>query len=172
MFDNCGEKIKNLGIILFILTAFGGFIFAIVLAVEVGNFFVFLGVLLGMLIAAYVEALLLAGLGELIINTQLTAEYSKKMLNLMQANSTGSVAPYNRPTPSAPNAPSVQPTRISAPRQSAKADGWICDCGAHNADYVTSCRCGRSKREVMAARRREAARSEEVQPANTAASNS
>ena len=61
---------------------------------------------------------------------------------------------YNAPhyvTPQQPaQQPSYRPNIGSAPVPQFYSDGsWKCECGNHNASYVSSCGCGKNKRDIF-----------------------
>lgn len=60
-----------------------------------------------------------------------------------------------RPSIEQPASPSYTESRYSQEERERNIldnGGWKCDCGKVNFDYVSTCHCGRNKREVLAKR--------------------
>ena len=152
MFENPGQKVKSFATILFAITIVTGFIAGIVLAIE-ESFWLFFLVFGGSLVIAYLVSLFLYGFGELIESSQNTAIVSKMILDKLDHPAT--VAPAAAPArPAAP----VERSDVSCPappvRQASElpAGKWQCPCGRINEKYVSSCACGRKKRDVLVPR--------------------
>lgn len=150
MFDRPGEKVKSFALILFWITVIGGVITAIVTAIAAGSFWLFLGIALGSLICAYLTGLFLSGFGELIESTQENAATNKLILRKLE--SSGSNLSSSAPAPAPVQQNSVRSMYTPAAASGVPDGRWQCDCGRINENYVSSCACGRNKREVMLAR--------------------
>lgn len=103
----------------------------------------FFSILIGGPLAAFVECLLLYGFGELIEKTTETNAVIKGMVS-SSSESGGkkeAAAPVIRSSQSIDQAYSSSPT----------AAHWKCACGRSNAQYVSTCACGKNKRDAQAA---------------------
>ena len=150
MFEHPGEKVKSFALIFFWITVIGGGIAAIVTAIAAGSFWLFLGIALGSLICAYLSGLFLSGFGELIESSQENAATNKQILRKLESSGPDQHPSAPSPVPAQQRAARSTPTPTAA--SGAPAGKWRCDCGRINENYVSSCTCGRSKREVMLAR--------------------
>ena len=157
MFDRPGEKIKEFALIFFVLMVLGGLISAIALMVNEG-FFLGLGVLLGTALSAYLSGLFLSGFGELIQSSEENEAHNREILAILKNGGASNASPA---APADPAPVAAQPVRAQAPAQTPVsgptagggvrlANGrWRCVCGVENAEYVSSCSCGRNKRDVL-----------------------
>ena len=153
MFDRPGEKIKNFALIFFGLMVLGGLISAITLMAN-ESFFLGLGVLLGTALSAYLSGLFLSGFGELIQSSEENEAHNREILAILKNGGASHASPA---APAAPAPVAAQPAHAQVPVTGPTAGGgvrlengwWRCVCGVENADYVSSCSCGRSKRDVL-----------------------
>ena len=152
MFDNPGEKIKKVAMIFFVLTVIGGLIGGILSAVAAGSFWSFLLVLLSALASGYLGALGLYGFGTLIDSNEEIAENTRDILSALRRGDLSGKTSDKSDLPAA-NEQRTRPLQrpSTAPQYNPNAS-WICECGTVNANYVSTCSCGRNKREVLAAR--------------------
>ena len=123
MFDNCGKKIQGISGVLLVV----GIIATIILAIVFGkdkwgdfDFLRFIAILAGGGITVYIDALLLNGFGVIVESNE------------------------------------SQKTVLEQPKKESEADsekeildegGWKCVCGRVNYHYVSSCACGKNRRE-------------------------
>ena len=155
MFDRPGEKIKNFAVIYFVLMTVGGLIGGIAAMFE--SFLLGLGVLLGTLLFTYLTGLFLSGFGELIQSSEENEVHTREILAILKKGGTSGAGPV--PAAPAPvSAPAAQPASAPAPAAAPAPaggglrlanGGWRCVCGVENASYVSSCSCGRRKRDVI-----------------------
>ena len=138
MFDNIGEKIKIfaktvcwIGIVLSIVSG--------ILLMGASGVVGVLAIIIGSL-ASWIGSFTLYGFGELIEKTAEIAENTKKNnINDQLETLLGLTNGGN--------------TKITESDKNLLSDGgWKCDCGKVQAKYVSSCSCGRSKRDVLASR--------------------
>lgn len=152
MFDRPGEKIKNFALIFFVLMVLGGLISAIALMAN-ESFFLGLGVLLGTALSAYLSSLFLSGFGELIQSSEENEAHNREILAILKNGGASNASPA---APAAPAPAAKEQTPASSPASGAPESGvrlangrWRCVCGTENAEYVSSCSCGRRKRDVI-----------------------
>ena len=141
MFNNPGTKIKNLAKTFFWVEMIG--VIVAILAMGDDLFeepIIAIGILVAGFGVAYISALFLAAFGELVeTNTQIK-ESNEALLNLM-------IAQKQQPAV-VPVAPSAQPAGAQTPFLTYSDGSWQCVCGKKNMHYVSSCSCGRNKRDL------------------------
>ena len=155
MFDRPGEKIKAFAKVFAAILLVGGFIAALVVAIESEDFAFFFLIFLSAALTGVLTGLFFYGFGTLIESTEANERNTREILAILN-NGAG-----QRPQ-AAPAA--AQPVRAQAPAQTPAAPApvptgggavrlangrWRCVCGTENADYVSSCSCGRRKRDVL-----------------------
>ena len=156
MFENAGAKIKKIAIVLFWIAVVASVIFAFVFGwSEYYSHYdykwhkefepaLFFPILIGGPLCSYISTLFLVAFGDLVENTQRIKELNEKIVagtgnadeNLLrteEANKKISLTEDDIP--------------ISYVRQAGSTTGWKCQCGRTNADYVSTCVCGRNKRD-------------------------
>lgn len=172
MFIDPGKKIKTVATVYFYLVLIGGFITGLVIGIEEDFAFFFL-IFGGSLIVGYLSSLLLYGFGELIessLDTSIATQMILDRLDHHEKDGPVSVPPrpaapaaWNAVSPAAPAVRSAASPAAPAPAPAARgasASGmpngkWQCLCGRINEKYVSSCACGRNKREVFSLARTE-----------------
>ena len=122
MFDNCGKKIQGISVFALVV----GIIATIILAIGFGksgrhfDFLRFIAILAGGGFAVYVDAMFLYGFGLIVENNE------------------------------------AQKAELDTPKMESEADeekrildegGWKCVCGRVNYHSVSSCACGKNRRE-------------------------
>ena len=139
------EKIYRGAVIACVIFALIEFIAAFIVSINIGSFLAFLGIGIGIIIeivcfmaAAYLIVIILYAKGEKVHLLQTIAESTKKEVE--------------KPSePVLPVTKSPYATRTAAqkkPNVSSNSANWVCVCGRENAQYVSTCYCGVSKREV------------------------
>lgn len=132
MFDNVGEKIKGMARFVFIAGIVASAIGAIVLWANNNSYTptVLSGilVLVSGTISSWITAILVYGFGELIESTQ----DIRRTLKGTEKDSAMSLL-----------------TEEARERKTLKDGGWKCTCGRTNESYVSTCACGKNKREVL-----------------------
>lgn len=156
MFEDAGSKIKKIAIVLFWIAVVASVILAFVFGwsehyssysyraykeFEPALFFSFL---IGGPLCSYISTLFLVAFGDLVENTQRIKELNEKI-----ATEKGSAAENPLRTKEANGKITLaeDDIPISYVRQAGNTTGWKCQCGRTNADYVSTCVCGRSKRD-------------------------
>ena len=146
MFENPGQKVKTFASVLFVISVLLGLIGAILSAVAADSFWSFLLIFGASLLGAYLTSLFLYGSGELIDSTQENLYTNKAILAKLNREN-GETSLKQAPS-SAYRQSSISQNAYGAPAQNGK---WMCSCGRINDDYVSTCTCGRNKRDVKTA---------------------
>ena len=146
MFENPGRKVKTFASFLFIISAVVGLISAILTATQVHSFWTFLLIFGATLLGAYLTSLFLYGFGELIDSTQENL-YTNKAIRAKLKSENSEKSLESAPSP-AYRQSSFSQHSYGASAQNGK---WKCSCGRINDDYVSTCACGRNKRDVKMA---------------------
>lgn len=154
MFENAGAKIKKIAIVFFWIAVVASVILAFVFGwSEYYSFYewhkefepaLFFPILIGGPLCSYISTLFLVAFGDLVENTQRIKELNEKItaekgnaaanpLRMEEANKKVTLTEDDIP--------------ISYVRQAGNTTGWKCQCGRTNADYVSTCVCGRNKRD-------------------------
>ena len=145
LYENIGRKIKNWAKWIFIVEAIGAIITGFVLLCLDEDFILYglLAMILGPFVA-WVGSWILYAFGELVED-----------VHALRSNS---IAPtyttQDQVTPPASAAPSIikpATSTIIMPRTTVQADEWKCTCGRIHKQYVSTCSCGASKHEAIAA---------------------
>ena len=142
MFNNPGTKIKNLAKTFFWIEMIG--VIAAILAMGDDLFeepIIAIAVLVGGFCVAYISALFLAAFGELVeTNTQIK-ESNEAILNLMNTQKQEPAV--------VPVSPSAKPAGAQTPFLTYSDGSWQCTCGRKNMSYVSTCSCGKNKRDLQ-----------------------
>lgn len=141
MFENAGSKLKTLAVIFFVIGLICCFIsgISIMLAGNGGFLVGFLIIALGAL-SCWISSLVMYALGEYTENTEYIRQDVSSIKRLVEKNTANGTTSQE-----AQSAPSVPNTRKA---DSSKGE-WKCVCGEVHQSYVTSCYCGKSKREAL-----------------------
>lgn len=139
MFNNPGQKIKNLAIASFIINCLAAVIGGIVLICDDYGW-AGVATIAGGIFIAYVTALLLYGFGELIDKT---CDIERHTWAAVKGN------PENQLIKNSLTSASTVQTQSSNIFRTPKANEWKCTCGKIHQPYESSCICGKTKREVL-----------------------
>ena len=130
MFEDIGKKLKDLAKVLFVLGCIASVIGAIALWGQNNEYtptiLPGIGVLVGGLVCAWISSAFVYGFGELIDRA---GSIDRKL------GGTGS-------------AMSIL-TEEARDRKTISEGGWKCACGRINQSYVSTCACGKNKRDVL-----------------------
>ena len=144
MFNNAGGKIKLVAVIITLCGIIASVIFGIVLMVKVSFLSGLLAAVGGSLVV-YLSGLGTYGFGDLVASAHELA-YGKKHTaeaEPVQEKPAMAVKPVSQAANSVPAAKAHSD-------EEPVGDGWKCACGRVNQKYVSTCVCGKNKREVEA----------------------
>lgn len=156
MFENCGEKIKKISIVLFWITLVASIILAFVLGWDevyhsyhysYGGYtekvfrpLYFFTFFIGVPVSSYISTLFLVAFGDLVENSDYIKELNEKITMVKEAKSNdASFTTTNQTISEGIPASDVQ--------QTSEVKGWKCQCGQTNEEFVFTCSCGRNKND-------------------------
>ena len=126
-FENVGPKIKVMGQVCWVICIIAGIISGIALIGLNQPLFGILAIV-SFLISGLIFSLLICGFGELVENSEEIKNYIIKM-----------------------NDSARQPAAKAVKMPQTPIEGeWQCSCGQINKNYISSCQCGKNRRDVLA----------------------
>ena len=138
MFENPGDKLKVVAIVSFCFQIIGAIVTFFVCAFSEQYF---AGILSGvsLFISAWVSTIALLALASACNNAEIAADRATDALILIKK-----LVPVEEQKSNMWN--NSKPKSSSA---TTSANGWKCACGREHASYVTSCICGKNKRDMV-----------------------
>lgn len=141
MFDNIGEKIKELALSIFVIEIIATVISGIVMIASGGDGLIIGGIVVIIvgIAASYLSVILIYAFGELVENSSVIANY------IYEQNDANGRAPVV--TGGADHAPGVFLTEaVGTPGHKIEPEFWRCPrCGKSNHKTTGTCGCGQSK---------------------------
>ena len=155
MYNNIGGKVKALAIVEMIVGTLGSLITAIVLWANDAVLAGFL-VLIGGFLVSWIGSWITYAIGD----TNETVNGIRSMLQTQEATPDAPRQPVPQakaasayaPAPKKPAPYRPAPIPASERERILSQGGWECPCGSVNHSYISTCVCGRNKREVLAAK--------------------
>ena len=133
LFENCGKKLQGIARIFLILGAIASVILAFVFGRDWGDFdfWRFLAILVGGGAFVYVNSLLIYAFGLIVEKNEGQVSAVRQQGTVVRQQGTVLTAE----------------DREKEERRVLAEGGWKCSCGRVNSHYISSCACGKNRRE-------------------------